>query len=144
MTPIYSEIVSLSSEILPRQRDMFGAVTQGDIFSMDAAVTFPLFQASMRCRDANVREAAMRLLQENPRRDGMWDSRMFEALVVQNRTLEVENAREGSLDEQWSRLQQRRAHLDEEGTLKTIALLKDVAAGKWTLQQEAVGRFLYD
>ncbi|EEY15154.1 conserved hypothetical protein [Verticillium alfalfae VaMs.102] len=144
MTPIYSEIVSLSSEILPRQRDMFGAVTQGDIFSMDAAVTFPLFQASMRCRDANVREAAIRLLQENPRRDGMWDSRMFEALVVQNRTLEVENAREGSLEEQWSRLQQRRAHLDEEGTLKTIGLLKDVAAGKWRLQQEAVGRFLYD
>ncbi|CRK42799.1 hypothetical protein BN1723_005422 [Verticillium longisporum] len=144
MTPIYSEIVSLSSEILPRQRDMFGAVTQGDIFSMDSAVTFPLFQASMRCRDANVREAAIRLLQENPRRDGMWDSRMFEALVVQNRTLEVENAREGSLEEQWSRLQQRRAHLDEEGTLKTIGLLKDVAAGKWRLQQEAVGRFLYD
>ncbi|KAF3355103.1 hypothetical protein VdG1_04315 [Verticillium dahliae VDG1] len=144
MTPIYHEIVSLSSEILPRQRDMFGAVTQGDIFSMDSAVTFPLFQASMRCRDANVREAAIRLLQENPRRDGMWDSRMFEALVVQNRTLEVENATEGSLDEQWSRLQQRRAHLDEEGTLKTIGLLKDVAAGKWRLQQEAVGRFLYD
>ncbi|KAM0325882.1 hypothetical protein ACHAQA_007185 [Verticillium albo-atrum] len=142
MTPLYREIVRLSSEILPRQREKFGE--NGDIFSMDSAVTFPLFQTSMRCRNVAVREGAIRLLQENPRRDGMWDSRMFEALVVQNRVLEAENAREGTNDEQWWRLQSRRAHLDEAGTLKTIAMIKDPSSGdKWMLQERPVGRFLY-
>ncbi|KAM0276935.1 hypothetical protein ACHAQH_006220 [Verticillium albo-atrum] len=144
MTPIYREIMRLSDEILARQRERYAPDMQGGIFSMDAAVTFPLFQTSMRCRDAGLREDAIRLLQENPRRDGMWDSRVFEALMVQNRVLETENAKEGTIDEQWSRLQMRRAHLDEEGTLKNIALFKDVAAGNWRPEQESVGRFLYD
>ncbi|KAF6828805.1 C6 zinc finger domain-containing protein, partial [Colletotrichum musicola] len=74
----------------------------------------------------------------------LWDSRIFYALTVRNRVLEISNAQEGTLKEQWWRLQHRSAHVDEQGRLMARALDKNPMTGTWEFGEDNLRRFLFD
>lgn len=142
LTPIFREIVSLSEIVLHHQRDATSPAG-GEVFTMDTSPTYPLFIASMRCRDFEVREQAVRILGRHPRRDGLWDSRMFHALASRNRAVEIWNARQGSREEQWWRLQSRMAYFDEEGILMATALTQNPISGVWEDGEGEIGCFMH-
>lgn len=133
--------MELCGGLLEYQRRRF---ERAEMFTMDMGPTWPLFLAGTRCRDPGVRDEAIRLLRENPRRDGLWDSRIFYALAVRNRMLEVSNAQEGPVEEQWWRLQHRSAYVDEEGRLMARALDKNPSTGTWDFGEDNLRRFLFD
>ncbi|KAF6789022.1 C6 zinc finger domain protein, partial [Colletotrichum musicola] len=78
LTPKYREVVELCGYLLEYQQR---SLKPCEVFTMDMGPTWPLFLAGTRCRDAEVRNEAIRLLHEHPRRDGLWDSRIFYALT---------------------------------------------------------------
>ncbi|GKT45273.1 uncharacterized protein ColSpa_05454 [Colletotrichum spaethianum] len=141
LTPKYREIVELCNSLLEYQKRSFEAA---EIFTMDMGPTWPLFLAGLRCREAEVRNEAIRLLYENPRRDGLWDSRRLYALTIRNRMLEVSNAQEGTLEEQWWRLQHRSAYVNEQGHLIVKAIDKNPLTGTWDFGEDTLRRFLFD
>lgn len=141
LTPKYREIIQLCSGLLEHQKMSFESA---EIFTMDMGPMWPLFLAGTRCREADVRNEAIRLLHENPRRDGLWDSRIFYALTIRNRMLEVSNAQEGTLEEQWWRLQHRSAYIDEQGRLFAKAMEKNPLTGTWDFGEDNLRRFLFD
>ncbi|KZL84199.1 c6 zinc finger domain-containing protein [Colletotrichum incanum] len=141
LTPKYREIVKLCGSLLEYQKRSFEAA---EIFTMDMGPTWPLFLAGTRCREAEVRNEAIRLLYENPRRDGLWDSRIFYALTSRNRMLEVSNAQEGTSEDQWWRLQHRSAYVDEQGRLIAKAMDKNPLTGSWDFGEDNLRRFLFD
>ncbi|OHE91457.1 hypothetical protein CORC01_13229 [Colletotrichum orchidophilum] len=141
LTPRFREIIQLCAGLLAYQKRSF---VGGEIFTMDMGPTWPLFVAGTRCRVPELRNEAIRLLRENPRRDGLWDSRFFYALMVRNRLLEISNSREGTPEEQWWRLQHRSACIDEQGALIAKAMDKNPLTGTWEVGEDNVRRFLFD
>ncbi|KAI8279169.1 hypothetical protein K4K56_012846 [Colletotrichum sp. SAR 10_98] len=141
LTPKYQEVVELGHQLFEYQKRSWG---DGEMFTMDTGPTWPIFMAGTRCRDPEVRSEAIRLLHENPRRDGLWDSRIFYAMTFRNRMLEVSNAQEGSSEEQWWRLQHRSGCIDEHGRLIARAMEKNPQTGEWEFGEEDLRRFLVD
>ncbi|KAL0930406.1 C6 zinc finger domain-containing protein [Colletotrichum truncatum] len=141
LTPKYREVVELCSHLFKYQKRYFD---NSEMFTMDMGPTWPLFLAGTRCRNPEVRNEAIRLLHENPRRDGLWDSRIFYALTVRNRMLEISNAQEGTIEEQWWRLQHRSAYVDEQGRLMARAMDKNPLTGAWEFGEDNLRRFLFD
>lgn len=157
LTPVFREIVDLSGLVLTHQggegdaqideayddNDDDEVEFPPEVFTMDTSPSWPLFLAGMRCRDLEVRERAVRLLGRHPRRDGLWDSRMFHALAMRNRAVEIWNARQGSREEQWWRLQARTAYIDGDGVLRARALTQNPASGAWEAGEHEVGVFMH-
>jgi hypothetical protein len=148
MTPVFREIVQLSGLVLEHASSSSSPDDDDDdipaeVFTMDASPSWPLFLTGMRCRDLVVREQAVRLLGRHPRRDGLWDSRMFHALATRNRAVEIWNAREGSREQQWWRLQARTAFVDSDGVLRARALTQNPASGAWEDGEHEVGVFMH-
>ncbi|KXH27651.1 hypothetical protein CSAL01_04522 [Colletotrichum salicis] len=141
LTPRFREVIQLSAGLLAYQKR---SSLPGEIFTMDMGPTWPLFLAGTRCRVPELRNEAIRLLRENPRRDGLWDSRFFYALMMRNKMLEISNSREGTPEEQWWRLQHRSACVDEQGALIAKAMDKNPLTGTWDLGEDNVRRFLFD
>ncbi|TDZ17283.1 Transcriptional regulatory protein moc3 [Colletotrichum orbiculare MAFF 240422] len=141
LTPTYREIVELCDGLLQYQQRSFQTL---EMFTMDMGPTWPLFMAGLRCRDPSVRNDAIQLLRQYPRRDGLWDSRIFYAITVRNQMLEVSNAREGTVEEQWWRLQHRSAFVDEQGHLVARAMDKNPSTGTWDFGEDSLCRFLFD
>jgi hypothetical protein len=131
MTPYFQEIVRLSSIILPNQ-PKFGQSLE--TFTMDNGPSWPLFVTAARCRDAIVREEAMTLLNDYPRRDGLWDSRIFHLIGVQNRERELAKSSRGTLADRWWQLQHQAALVDRDGRRTDSTLLSSSDSGKSTAQ----------
>jgi hypothetical protein len=66
-------------------------------FAFDFGVVPALYLVMVKCRDPKLRRAAMRLLEENPRREGVWDSVATTALGRWVISLEEEGARRLSM-----------------------------------------------
>ncbi|KAH8885510.1 hypothetical protein GQ53DRAFT_659947, partial [Thozetella sp. PMI_491] len=135
MTPKFKEIVRLCRILLPMQQKVNGA----EVFTMDNGPTMALFIASTKCRDPDVREQALALLHQYPRRDGFWDTRMTTTIAELNRIIEVENMSEGSLPDQWARLRQRSATLSDrapEAYVRYYAMDKDT--NQWVTREATV------
>lgn len=62
-------------------------------FALDLGVVPPLYLVMVKCRDPKLRREAMRLLEENPRREGVWDSVTTTALGRWVISLEEEGAK---------------------------------------------------
>ncbi|KAJ9138356.1 C6 zinc finger domain protein [Pleurostoma richardsiae] len=90
-----------------------GGPVAEEVFTLDNGPTMALLVAATKCRDREVREEAIRLMERHPRRDGFWDTRAMVALAKLNRVAEAENETEGDLYEQWARLRQREARWAE-------------------------------
>ena len=109
MTPQFREVVRLSAIMLPHQPLVPGTT---EMFTMENGPVMALFVTSTKCRDAEVRQEAISLLERYPRRDGFWDSKLMLMLARANQLVEADNATEGDMRDQWSRLRQREAMFD--------------------------------
>ena len=86
----FSEIVSLCKEYLAfeKQEHSIGAWPLKQTFSFDSGVIHPLFMTATRCRDPLTRQAAIRILSENPRQEGFCASAVAAFVAKQVRTIE--------------------------------------------------------
>jgi hypothetical protein len=135
LTPAFREIVRLSAVLLPQQHKQSGGT---EIFTMDNGPTMALFVVAVKCRDSEVREDALRLLQKYARRDGLWDSRAFAAIGEVNRELEIMYESEGDLPEQWRRLRRREVFFDDRAQECTGRYYRRDEAGEWKLIMENI------
>ncbi|KAK2055203.1 C6 zinc finger domain-containing protein [Colletotrichum caudatum] len=136
MTPYCREVNDVAETLLREQQK--GIRSAAHVFSMDFGLAWQLTVVAMTCRDPLVRENSARILEAHPRREGLWDSVAFLAVLRRNRELEAENAREGTPAEQWRRLCRREFVFEDAGeTIVFRSLRKGGAAGEWELVEEA-------
>ncbi|KAJ4310671.1 hypothetical protein N0V84_010852 [Fusarium piperis] len=134
LTPYYQEINTLA-EILISCRPSCG-------FAMNSGWTWPLFVSSFGCRDESVRGEAIRILGQYPIRNALRDSRVFRAIAIKNREVEMMNSMEGNEHEQWLRLRRREIVFEDLGTnIIFRSAQKNPATGEWELVEE-VSAFL--
>ncbi|KFA73294.1 hypothetical protein S40288_07258 [Stachybotrys chartarum IBT 40288] len=106
-------------------------------FSMDSGWIWPLFISSFACRDHAVREDAIRILGEYPIRNALRDSRIFRAVAMKNRDVELLNSTEGDENEQWIRLRRRELVFGDLGNNVAFrSTWKNPNTGKWELIEE--------
>ncbi|KAK2055509.1 hypothetical protein LY76DRAFT_187193 [Colletotrichum caudatum] len=86
-TPAFRRCVDLCDEFLRLQERLTMTTTTtgaaaGETFTMNSnCPTWPLGAAAMLCLDKGVQADALRLLREFPRRDGLWDTRVFVGML---------------------------------------------------------------
>lgn len=132
LTPQYIEINQIA-ETLISSRPNCG-------FAMDSGWTWPLFVSSFGCRDPAVREDAIRILAQYPVRNALRDSRIYRAIALKNREVELNNSAEGTLDEQWLRLRRRELVFEDLGTnIIFRSSQKNPTTGEWELVEEVAG-----
>ncbi|KAI3531793.1 C6 zinc finger domain-containing protein [Colletotrichum abscissum] len=135
MTPYCREINDVIEILLREQQKDFK--TPAHVFSMEFGLAWQLTVVAMTCRDPLVRDNATRILEMYPRKEGLWDSKAFLAVLKKNRELEAENAREGTLAEQWRRLCRREFIFEDAGeTIIFRSLKKKEETGEWDLVEE--------
>ncbi|KAG4430466.1 hypothetical protein IFR05_014055 [Cadophora sp. M221] len=66
----FQDVVDLAEYALSVQN----AKSKTPKFTFDSLVVIPLYMVTFKCRDPRIRRKAVRLLLENPRREGVWDS----------------------------------------------------------------------
>ncbi|KAF0315291.1 C6 zinc finger domain-containing protein [Colletotrichum asianum] len=135
MTPYCREINEVI-EILLREQEK-DIKSPANLFSMEFGIAWQLTIVAMTCRDPLVRESATRILEKYPRREGLWDSQAFLAVLLKNRDLERDNAKEGTAAEQWRRLCRREFIFEDAGeTIIFRSLKKNHTTGEWDLVEE--------
>ncbi|KAG7067839.1 C6 zinc finger protein [Colletotrichum scovillei] len=87
-TEEFSEILGMSRIVLEGQSSMDQS---REVFTMDTSPSWAILSASIYCVDAHVRREAHRLLRDFPRRDGIWDTRLFAAISKTSQDLRAEN-----------------------------------------------------
>nr|XP_036574889.1 C6 zinc finger domain-containing protein [Colletotrichum truncatum]KAF6781373.1 C6 zinc finger domain-containing protein [Colletotrichum truncatum] len=135
LTPHCREINDVIEILLEEQEK--DVKTPANLFAMEFGLAWQLTIVAMTCRDPLVRENAMRILEKYPRRDGLWDSQGFLAVLKKNREIEKYNAKEGTPSEQWKRLCRREFIFEDAGeTIIFRSLRKNDATGEWDLVEE--------
>jgi hypothetical protein len=124
LTPLFKEALDLC-EVLAKSElsDKRGPKMH---FSMQSSLLWRLLFVSLICRDAATRDRARRILQQYPHREGLWDSRAFLAVAERSRTIEMENALEGSPEEQWRRLCRRAFRFEDAGCQVVLRSVRKV------------------
>jgi hypothetical protein len=124
LTPLFKEALDIC-EVLARSElgDRRGPKMQ---FSMQSGLLWRLLFVALICRDAATRDRARRILQQYPHREGLWDSRAFLAVAERSRTIEMENALEGSPEEQWRRLCRRAFRFEDAGCQVVLRSVRKV------------------
>ncbi|KAJ0159183.1 putative transcriptional regulatory protein C15D4.02 [Colletotrichum tanaceti] len=137
MTPYCREINDVVEILLREQQRDFRSAAHA--FSMEFGLAWQLTVVAMTCRDPLVRENSTRILEAYPRREGLWDSVAFLAVLRKNRELEAENAKGGgTASEQWRRLCRREFIFEDAGaTIIFRSLKRDADTGRWELVEEA-------
>ncbi|KAK2054448.1 hypothetical protein LY76DRAFT_628920 [Colletotrichum caudatum] len=77
MTSSFRQIVSMSRRVLKGQSFVNRSK---EVFTMESGLSWSLLTVSTYCADVKLRKEAQMLLREYPRRDGIWDTRLFAAL----------------------------------------------------------------
>ena len=131
LTPQYREINYLARELL-QARPHCG-------FAMDSGWTWPLFVTTFGCRDPATRDEAIGILEQYPIRNALRDSRIFRAIALRNREVELDNAQWGDDEQaQWLRLRRRELVFEDFGTnIIYRSAQRDPETGKWGLVEEA-------
>ncbi|GKT95356.1 C6 zinc finger domain-containing protein [Colletotrichum tofieldiae] len=136
MTPYCREVNDVVEILLREQQKGFKSAAH--VFSMEFGLAWQLTIVAMTCRDPLVRENSTRILETYPRREGLWDSVAFLAVLQKNRELEAENSKEGTPAEQWRRLCRREFIFEDAGeTIIFRSLKKNKATRMWDLVEEA-------
>ncbi|KAG5921369.1 hypothetical protein E4U53_003805 [Claviceps sorghi] len=129
LTPQYREVNRLAETLL-RSRPSCG-------FSMDSGWTWPLFISSFSCRDPDVRQDAIRILEQYPIRNVLRDSHVFRAIALRNQQAEERVMGEGTEHEQWLQLRRRELVFDDSGTSVIFrSAQRDGRTGRWELVEE--------
>jgi hypothetical protein len=107
-------------------------------FTMHTGLTWILIFVALNCRDAIVRENAMRILDTYPRREGLWNSRSFFEIARRNREIESDNIRDGgTATEQWHRLCRRVFLFEDAGARIVFRFMgRGSRADPWELVEE--------
>jgi hypothetical protein len=138
MTPKYTMINILAEEVL--QILTTGPTPGLNQFSMDSGLIWPVFMVSIGCRDAGVRDEAIRILGTYPRKDGLWDSRAMLAISLRSKEVErvlgVEG--EGTREERWRRLRRREFAFGEDGRTALLRYMRrdDHDGERWQFVEE--------
>ncbi|KAM0274864.1 hypothetical protein ACHAQH_007789 [Verticillium albo-atrum] len=136
LTPICREMNSLLETILRTLHK--GFTSPAHRVSLDGGITWQLSLVALYCRDPLVREDAIRIMERYPRREGLWDTRIFVAVAERNRMIEKMNAMHGTPDEQWVRLWRREFIFEDAGNRILMRYMYwDEARGAWDLIEEA-------
>jgi hypothetical protein len=75
----FEQIVKLSEGLIKSQARANKKSTP--LYSFEMNILPPLHYCSTRCRDPKLRRKALTLLEDSPRREGMWDSAMLAAIA---------------------------------------------------------------
>ncbi|OLN86553.1 hypothetical protein CCHL11_08521 [Colletotrichum chlorophyti] len=135
MTPYCREINDVIEILMREQQKDFKSPAH--IFSMELGLAWQLSVVALNCRDPLVREKSAQILAACPRREGLWDSQAFVGVILKNKELEAENAKEGTPAEQWRRLCRREFVFEDAGeTIIFRSLKKNKATGEWDLVEE--------
>ncbi|KXH25686.1 C6 zinc finger protein [Colletotrichum salicis] len=128
-TEEFRKILAMSRMVLEGQSNMDQT---REVFTMDTSPSWAILSASIYCVDADVRTDAHRLLRDFPRRDGIWDTRLFAAISKTSQDLRAEN--DWSVDD----------HFGAVLLNKEVVLYKDevcrrkyeLADGQWRIVEE--------
>ncbi|KAL0944424.1 C6 zinc finger domain protein [Colletotrichum truncatum] len=105
--------------------------------SLQCDISWNLLIVAFFCRDPLVREEAVGMLRDYPCQDGLFNTRALHALAMRNRTVERNNAIEGTPDDQWQRLWRRELVFEEGGTQIILRYLeRDEETKMWKLVEE--------
>ncbi|KAM0323174.1 hypothetical protein ACHAQA_009024 [Verticillium albo-atrum] len=136
LTPTCREMNSLIETILRTIHS--GFTSPAHRVSLDGGVTWQLSLVALYCRDPLVREDAIRIMNAYPRREGLWDTRLFLAVAEHNRIIERMNASHGTLTEQWLRLWRREFIFEDAGSRILMRYMEwKEDQGRWELIEEA-------
>ncbi|CRK12321.1 hypothetical protein BN1723_009695 [Verticillium longisporum] len=136
LTPVCREMNSLLETSLRTLH--LGFTTPAHRVSLDGGITWQLSIVALYCRDPLVREDAIRIMERYPRREGLWDTRIFVAVAQRNRMIEKMNAEHGTPQQQWLRLWRREFLLEDAGNRILMRHMAwDEARGGWELIEEA-------
>ena len=129
LTPQYKEIISLA-ETLMQARPNCG-------FAMDSGWTWPLFVSAFGCRDWEVRQEAIGILEKYPIRNALRDSRVFRAIALRNQETEYLTTMEGNEVTQWLRLRRREVVFEDFGShIIYRSAQHNSTTGEWELVEE--------
>ncbi|KAK2749490.1 C6 zinc finger domain protein [Colletotrichum kahawae] len=78
-TPAFKTIVSLCRVVMSGQHH--GPDVEKEVFTVESSPTWPLMIVGVFCADPEVRKDVNQLMRDYPRRDGIWDSRAFDAVL---------------------------------------------------------------
>ncbi|KAK1989912.1 C6 zinc finger protein [Colletotrichum falcatum] len=129
MTPSFRQIVSMSRTVLEGQSPVGWSK---EVFTIDSGPSWSLLTASTFCVDAEARKEARTLLREYPRRDGIWDTRLFAALSNMSRNAQAQSGE--SSDDPFGAvlLNKNLVMYQDEGWRREYAL----AGGRWQIVNE--------
>ncbi|KAK7429386.1 hypothetical protein QQZ08_003978 [Neonectria magnoliae] len=129
LTPQYHEINVIAETLISRRANCG--------FAMDSGWTWPVFVSSFGCRDPTVRDEAIRILDQYPIRNALRDSRIFKAIALKNREVEMMASMEGDASEQWLRLRRRELVFEDLGSnIIFRSAQKNPATNEWELVEE--------
>ncbi|KAF0325769.1 C6 zinc finger domain protein [Colletotrichum asianum] len=89
-TPAFKTIVSLCKIVMSGQHH--GPDVEKEVFTVESSPTWPLMIVGVFCADPEVRKDVNQLMREYPRRDGIWDSRAFDAILRSTEALREASA----------------------------------------------------
>ncbi|KAE9364759.1 hypothetical protein N431DRAFT_431560 [Stipitochalara longipes BDJ] len=78
-TPEFERVITLAESLIKSQARAKDGNTP--LYSFEMNILPPLHYCSTRCRDPKLRRRALALLEDSPRREGMWDSAMLAAIA---------------------------------------------------------------
>ncbi|PVH84566.1 hypothetical protein DL98DRAFT_411030 [Cadophora sp. DSE1049] len=96
---VFRDVVDLAEYALEVQN----AKSKTPKFTFDSLVVIPLYMVTFKCRDPTIRRKAVRLLLDNPRREGVWDSVLGGKMGEWAMTIEEEFMEDGKVPE-WARI----------------------------------------
>jgi hypothetical protein len=75
----FERVITLAESLIKSQTTSIDKSTP--LYSFEMNILPPLHYCSTRCRDPKLRRRALALLEDSPRREGMWDSAMLAAIA---------------------------------------------------------------
>jgi hypothetical protein len=75
----FERVITLAESLIKSQTTATDKNTP--LYSFEMNILPPLHYCSTRCRDPKLRRRALALLEDSPRREGMWDSAMLAAIA---------------------------------------------------------------
>lgn len=109
LTSTFEEILELSTKLL----SLINSASTTARFNFDLGSILPLYHVALKCRVKSIRERAIRLLIDDPRREGLWDSVFAGRVASWVRGLE-EACEEGGEVPGWARIR----HVDSDFDLQ--------------------------
>ncbi|KAF4949056.1 hypothetical protein FGADI_9165 [Fusarium gaditjirri] len=94
-TPDFTSLLQQIWQLWTQATVEFGTIHHENSFTADMGYIPPLYYASLRCRDPNLRRIAIDLLARAPHKEGAWDGRLLSATAKKVMEIEEGNIYQG-------------------------------------------------